>query len=173
MVQEKLKRSSKQPKVVPAEHASGPSAPPTARHRPGAFVPREPEDQVAGSVLPAGTAVGQYSAMLANTADGEGLRAPGYGSGSYPAAGQVQYPGRQYSDEGLPYVHPAVTPPNPLATPHQHRPATSYMPAAHQQHQVSAAPTPVPGVRPYTAPGEVGEQRAPNCESAMPCILCV
>lgn len=130
MVQEKLKRSSKQPRVAPVDAAPAAAAP--ARHRPGAFVPREP----------AGTPPGHIAAMLARTSDGEA----GQPDAAYGVA-------QQYSEEGLQYTRPAFTPPNALATPLPHRPATSYLPPG-AAAAASVAPTPVPGARPYTAPGE-------------------
>lgn len=142
MVQEKLKRSSKQPKVVAPVETAPAAAAASTRHRPGAFVPREPAAAPVAMAVQAGTPPGQYAALLARTADGE-VGQPG-------AAYGVQ---QQYSDEGLQYTRQAFTPPNALATPLPHRPATSYLPPAHLGAAASVAPTPVPGARPYTAPG--------------------
>lgn len=130
MVQEKLKRSNKQPRVPQADAAPA-AAEPAQRPRPGAFVPCEP----------AGTPPGHIAAMLARTADGEAEQ--------LGAAYGVQ---QQYGEEGLQYTRQAFTPPNALATPLPPRPATSYAPLG-AVAAAAVAPTPVPGARPYTAPG--------------------
>jgi hypothetical protein len=155
MVEEKLKRSTKQPKVAPEAAAAAPR--PAPAHRPGAFVPREP----------AGTAAG--AALALTPAGGYGLSSRG---GSGDAEEALLYGAQQqYSaDDTLQYSRQAFTPPNALATPLPQRPATSYVPAQQQQYpqqqqyqqyppppqqQQFVAPTPVPGMRPYSANGEL------------------
>ncbi|KAL4424717.1 hypothetical protein ABPG77_000060 [Micractinium sp. CCAP 211/92] len=130
MVQEKLKRSNKQPRVPQADVAPA-AAEPAQRPRPGAFVPREPAD----------TPPGHIAAMLARTADGEAEQ-----------LGAAYGVPQQYGEEGLQYTRQAFTPPNALATPLPPRPATSYAPLG-VVAAAAVAPTPVPGARPYTAPG--------------------
>lgn len=124
MVQEKLKRSTKQPRVAPeaaaaaaVANAAGP------RIRPGAFVvPQEPAGAGPMAVdSPAGTPYGM---------GGE------YGGGGAAAA-----------QDGLHYQRQAFTPPNALATPLPARPGSAYAGPGAAAHAV--APTPVPGARPF------------------------
>ena len=173
MVEEKLKRSTKQPKVAPEAAAAAPR--PAPAHRPGAFVPREPAGLAAGA------------ALALTPAGGHGLSARG-GSGDAEAA--LAYGAQQqYSaDDTLQYSRQAFTPPNALATPLPQRPATSYVPAQQHQQQYPqqyqhqqqypqqqqyaqqqfVAPTPVPGMRPYSANGELAPASLPPaaCHSA-------
>lgn len=111
--------------------------------------------------------MGAYGAMLMN-AGGSGSAdvaegAPPFGTSSFPSgfASQAQFSqqySQHYGEEMPQYSRQAFTPPNALSTPLPERPATSYLPV--QQPAVSAAPTPVPGMRPYTAPGRDGEEPA-------------
>lgn len=146
MVQEKLKRSNKQPRAVPetAAAVAQAAAAHAPRMRPGAFVPREP----AAAASP--MAASPYGGP-AHSGGSSGSEADGgafgvqrqYSDGASAAAGAQQY--QQYQRQ-------AFTPPNALATPLPPRPASAYAPAA----AAAVAPTPVPGVRPYTAPGGQG-----------------
>ncbi|KAL4854812.1 hypothetical protein ACK3TF_004509 [Chlorella vulgaris] len=134
MVAEKLKRSSKQPKVAP-EPAPSAAAPAATRARPGVFMPREP----------ASTPIGQYGG---GTAANSGVQ---YGA--------PQYEQGQYSDgPTLQYSRQAFTPPNALATPQLLRPPTAGYGAA---AALSAAPTPVPGMRPFVVPSYEGSAATP------------
>jgi hypothetical protein len=161
MVEEKLKRSTKQPKVAPEAAAAAPR--PAPAHRPGAFVPREPAGLAAGAAL-ALTPAGGYG-LSARGGSGDAEAALAYGA-------QQQYS----ADDTLQYSRQAFTPPNALATPLPQRPATSYVPAQQHQQQYPqqyaqqqfVAPTPVPGMRPYSANGELAPASLPPaaCHSA-------
>ena len=152
MVEEKLKRSTKQPKAVAAAPTPVAAARSAAAARPGAFIPREPTAAASAS----GGSTPLVAAALVGGAfvGGDEAATAGYGGGSYGAPRQLS--------EGLEYSRPgAFTPPNALATPMPQRPSTSYAaPQYHQrqeqqqcqQQQQYAAPTPVPAARPYTAP---------------------
>ncbi len=145
MVQEKLKRSNKQPRAAPetAAAVSAAAAAAAPRMRPGAFVPREPT-QVPS---PAG------SSPMAASPYGRPAHS---GSSGSEADGGVFGVQRQYSDAGSAaagaqqYQRQAFTPPNALATPLPARPGSAFVPTA---VAAAVAPTPVPGMRPYTAPG--------------------
>ena len=147
MVQEKLKRSSKQPRSAPetAAAVAVAAAAHAPRIRPGAFVPREP--------------AAAASPMAASPYGGPAYSGGSSGSEADGGAFGVQ---RQYSDGASAaagaqqYQRQAFTPPNALATPLPARPASGYAPAAGAAAAASVAPTPVPGMRPYTAPGGRG-----------------
>ncbi|PRW20522.1 microtubule associated isoform A [Chlorella sorokiniana] len=148
MVQEKLKRSTKQPRAVPetaaavaqAAAAQGP------RIRPGAFVPREPVQvpSPAGSSPMAASPYGRpaHSGSSGSEAEGGvfGVQRQYSDAASAPAAAQ------QYQQ----YQRQAFTPPNALATPLPARPGSAFVPMG--RPAAAVAPTPVPGMRPYTAP---------------------
>ena len=144
MVQEKLKRSTKQPRAAPEAAAAAAVVSAAApRMRPGAFVPREPAGAGPMAVdSPAGTPYGAASS------GSEGDAVPpfrGYGGGVAAAAA---------AQDGLHYHRQAFTPPNALATPLPARPGSAYAgPGAAGGGTVAAAhsvaPTPVPGARPF------------------------
>lgn len=150
MVQEKLKRSSKQPRAAPetAAAVAQAAAAQAPRIRPGAFVPREPV-QVPSPAGSSPMAVSPYgrpalSGSSGNEADGGvfGVQRQ-HSDAASAAAGAQQY--QQYQRQ-------AFTPPNALATPLPARPGSAFVPMSGPAAAV--APTPVPGMRPYTAPGE-------------------
>ena len=178
MVQEKLKRSTKQPKVVPMEAA--PAQQPTARHRPDAFVPRDPYAAAPEAAAhQAGTPPGVYGGLARAGGSGEGelmAGVPGYGGGAFGRASTG-------GEETAVQYRAAFTPPNALATPMGPRPVTGHAADARQAvfgaavaaagpryapTAPSAAPTPVPGARPYTAPGGASGLHAASCVAAHP-----
>lgn len=152
MVQEKLKRSSKQPRAAPetAAAVAQAAAAQAPRIRPGAFVPREPV-QVPSPAGSSPMAVSPYgrpalSGSSGNEADGGvfGVQRQ-HSDAASAAAGAQQY--QQYQRQ-------AFTPPNALATPLPARPGSAFVPMSGPAAAV--APTPVPGMRPYTAPEGAG-----------------
>lgn len=146
MVQEKLKRSSKQPRHQPETAAAAAvAAAAAARIRPGAFVPRE----APAVASPAGTPHGATSSGSEGDA---GVFGGGYAG--YAGTGGQQ----SYGEEAhLQYQRQAFTPPNALATPLPARPGSAYIGAMAAVPAPSVAPTPVPGARPYTGALLMGE----------------
>lgn len=155
MVQEKLKRSSKQPRAAPetAAAVAQAAAAQAPRMRPGAFVPREPV-QVPSPAGSSPMAVSPYGRPALSGSSGSEADGGVFGvqrqhsDAASAAAGAQQY--QQYQRQ-------AFTPPNALATPLPARPGSAFVPMGGPAAAV--APTPVPGMRPYTAPGE-GERTA-------------
>lgn len=155
MVQEKLKRSSKQPRAAPetAAAVAQAAAAQAPRMRPGAFVPREPAQvpSPAGSSPMAASPYGRpaHSGSSGSEADGAVFGVQRQYSDATSAAVAAQ----QYQQ----YPRQAFTPPNALATPLPARPGSAFVPMGGPA-AAAVAPTPVPGMRPYTAPAGAGRE---------------